>query len=178
MNEVTTILTPTGMKTSRLVVLGLGAKSKLDRGVAYRATATVAKTLAGKERKQVAYYVSDGWPLEVVEAGICGALVGCVGQDLYRSERKMFPCGEMLWSEAEAEAVQGGWIQAEAINLARKLVNEPAGEIYPESFAVVARRVAHEVGLEIETWDVRRLEQERCGSLLAVGRASPRTPRL
>jgi leucyl aminopeptidase len=160
------------------VILGLGQQSELDRGGAFRATAAAAKALAAKERKQVAYFVPDTWSSDLVEAGICGAMVGCVGQDLYRSERKLFAFGELLWSGAEAAVVQGAWIQAESINLARRLVNEPAGEIYPESFAVIARRVAHEVGLEIETWDERRLEQERCGALLAVGRASTRTPRL
>lgn len=176
--ELTTILAPAGMKTSRLVVLGLGEQAKLDRGAAFRGTAAAAKMLAGKEHKQVAFFVAEGWSAEVVEAAICGTMVGCVGQDLYRAERKLFPFGELLWSDADAAAVHGAWIQAEAINLARRLVNEPAGDIYPESFAVLARRVAHEVGLEIETWDERRLEQERCGALLAVGRASVRTPRL
>jgi leucyl aminopeptidase len=176
--EVTTVLAPAGMQTPRLVVLGLGQRAKLDRGIAFRATAAAAVGLAKKERRQVAYLVADGWSPDLVEAGICGALVGCVGQDLYRSERKLFPFGELLWSAATPEAVHGGWILAEAINLARRLVNEPAGEIYPESFAVTARRVALDVGLEIETWDESRLEQERCGSLLAVGRASVRAPRL
>jgi leucyl aminopeptidase len=176
--ELTTLLAPTGLKTNRLVVVGLGERPKLDRGGAFRATAAAARLLAAKERKQVAYFVSEGWSDDLVEAGICGAMVGCVGQDLYRAERKLLSFGELLWSGATADAVQNAWILAESVNLARRLVNEPAGEMYPESFAVLARRVAQEIGLEIETWDERRLEQERCGSLLAVGRASNRASRL
>jgi leucyl aminopeptidase len=57
-------------------------------------------------------------------------------------------------------------------------VNEPANEIYPESFANEAVRVALENQLTIEVWDEARLIKERCGALLAVGRASTHPPRL
>lgn len=176
--ELTTVLSPAGMKSPRLLVIGLGEREKFDQGSAFRATAAAAKALATKQRQRVAFCVADGWSPELAEAGMCGAMVGCVGQDLYRAEKKLIPFGELLWSDAQAESVQGAWILAEAVNLTRRLVNEPASEIYPESFAVSARRVAKEVGLDIEVWDERRLEQERCGALLAVGRGSTRTPRL
>lgn len=176
--EVTTLLAPAGIKTTRLLILGLGDRDKLDCGTAFRAAATAAKALASKLRERVAFFLPQGWSQDQLESAMCGAMVGCVGQDLYRAERKCIPFKELLWSTTPAEVVQNAWIIAESVNLARRLVNEPAGEIYPESFAVVAGRTAHEVGLSIETWDERRLEQERCGSLLAVGRASSRPPRL
>jgi leucyl aminopeptidase len=136
--EITTILAPAGMRAPRLVVLGLGDRSKLDRGGAFRATASAAKSLAARPLRRVAYFVSDGWTPDLVEAGLCGAMIGCVGQDLYRAEKKLSPFGELLWAGSEAESVQNAWILAEAVNLARKLVNQPASEIYPESFAAVA----------------------------------------
>lgn len=176
--ELTQILAPSGMKVSRIVVLGLGERAKFDAGGAFRSTAAAAKSLATKARRRVAFYVNDGWSEEHVEAGICGAMVGCVGQDLYRAEKKLIPFTELHWSGASASAVQNGWIQAEGVNLARLLVNEPAGEVFPESFAVRAGQIAREVGLDCEIWDESRLERERCGALLAVGRASSRPPRL
>jgi leucyl aminopeptidase len=176
-NELTTFLSLAGMKSARLITVGLGKRERLDAGQLFRATATAAKSLGSKRRKRVAFYlpVADS---QLVESAICGALVGCHGQDLYRAEKKLIPFEELLWSSASAESVQNAWILAEGINLARRLVNEPASEIYPESFAITARRVAKEVGLDVELWDERKLEQERCGSLLAVARGSSRPPRL
>ena len=67
-----------------------------------------------------------------------------------------------------------GEILGEAVNLTRRLVNEPPSDIYPESFADEAVRVAEASGIAIEVWDQARLEAERCGSLLAVARGSDR----
>jgi leucyl aminopeptidase len=177
-NELTTFLSLSGMKSGRLVTLGLGKRDRFDSGQAFRATAAAAKSLASKPRRRVAYYMHLDGESRLAEAAICGAMVGCQGQDLYRTEKKLTPFEELLWFSASAESVQNAWIQAESVNLARRLVNEPANEVYPESFAITARRVAKEVGLEVELWDERRLEQERCGSLLAVARGSSRAPRL
>jgi leucyl aminopeptidase len=66
----------------------------------------------------------------------------------------------------------------EAVALTRRLVNEPANKIYPESFADAAVDVAKRFGLKVEVWDEARLQDERCGSLLAVARGSTRPPRL
>src|SRR4051812_30256161 len=45
--EVTTILAPAGLKAGQLVVVGLGKKEKLDRGLAARAAGAAAKQIAG-----------------------------------------------------------------------------------------------------------------------------------
>jgi leucyl aminopeptidase len=105
-------------------------------------------------------------------------MVGCQGQDLYRSERQLQPFAEMLWSGTDAAPLDSGKVLGECLNLARELVNRPPSEIYPESFAARAEEVSREVGLEIEVWDQERLVAERCGLLLAVAQGSARPPRL
>jgi len=169
---------PPGIAAKAAVVVGLGERDELDAGVAFRACAAAAKAISGKQRSEVAYYVSEGWPSEVSAAAIAGAMTGCVGQDLYRSKKSRYPFSELHWSGAGDDVLRQGQILGDAITLARRLVNEPASEIYPESFASEAQRVAQECGLECEVWDEKRMEAERCGSLLAVARASDRPPRL
>jgi leucyl aminopeptidase len=176
--ELTQLLAPNGIRASQVLVVGLGSREKLDRGAAFRATATASKHLAGKKRERVAFYLSDGWTDDLVEAGVCAAAVGCHGQDLYRAEKKRHPFDEILWAGGDDSVLASGQILADSVNLARRLVNEPPSEIYPESFAAAAEDVARECGLEIETWDQDRLELEHCGSLLAVARGSDRPARL
>ena len=51
-----------------------------------------------------------------------------------------------------------GQILGESVNLTRHLVNEPPHDMYPESFAEKAEKVAKACGLQIEIWDEPRLE--------------------
>lgn len=176
--EVVTLLAPHGVACNQVVVVGLGRRQEFDRGAAFRAVAAASKSLAAKQRTRIAWCVADDWPAALAESGVCGAWVGCHGQDLYRSEKQLHPFAEMLWRGEDAAPLESGRIIGESLNLARELVNRPAGEIYPESFAARADELSRAVGLECEVWDQQRLEAERCGLLLGVAQGSVRPPRL
>jgi leucyl aminopeptidase len=177
-NDIQTLFAPAGVAAGIVAVVGLGAKDKFDRRAAFEACGTAAKKLAGKQRKRVAYFVADDWAGEQIEAGICGLHVGSEGQDLYRTEKRLFPPAEVCWAGTDRVAAWQGQVIGEATNLTRRLVNEPPQDIYPESFANRAADVAYECGLQGEIWDLDRLEAERCGALLAVARGSSRQPRM
>jgi leucyl aminopeptidase len=167
-----------GVRAPLVQVVGLGERERFDRGAAFRAAAAAARQLAARERGRVAFHLHAPLADDLVESGVAGALTGCQGPDLYRTEKKRFPFGELIWASGSAEAVARGAIVGESVNLARRLVNEPPQEIHPESFAAQAAEVAAQCGLQIEIWDEDRLERERCGSLLAVAKGSSRPPRL
>lgn len=177
-NETTTLLVPAGIKAPVALFVGLGNKDSLDRGIAFRSAAAAAKTIAAKERGKVAFYLADHWPADVAAAAVCGSGAGCVGQDLYRAKKSRFPINQIVWGGLETAALKQGEILAEAVNLTRRLVNEPPSEMFPESFAREAQSIAKSAGLGIDVWDQAKLEKERCGSLLAVARGSSREPRL
>src|SRR5436309_3212591 len=84
--ETATLLAPPGIKAKVALVVGLGPRENFDRGVAFRAASAAAKALAGKERGRVAFFLSDNWSADLIEAGVAGSIVGCVGQDLYRAK--------------------------------------------------------------------------------------------
>jgi leucyl aminopeptidase len=176
--SLATLLAPAGVKALQVVVVGLGKRPELNSETAFRSAAVAAKKLAGKERKKIAYYLGEDWPASLHEAGVCGALVGCRGQDLYRKEKKLFPPGEVFWTGGDDAALRSGEILSDGVNLARWLVNSPPDDIYPESFANKASAVAKEVGLAVEVWDEKKLASERCNSLLGVARGSDRPARL
>ena len=179
--ETVPIWGATGVNARQVVLVGLGSADSLGPDVAFRAAAAAARHLADKERVHVAYFLDDDWADNLVESAIAGALVGSQGQDLYRAEKKTFPPAEILWGGASAKvesALASGEILGASINLARRLVNEPADRIYPASFAETAAQVAGRCSLGIEIWDKQRLEDERCGAILAVAQGSAQEPRL
>ncbi len=175
--EIAPLLVPVGRAKQALIV-GLGLRKTFDAGLAFRCTAAAARALAAKPRSSVAFFLEDGWSSEIVESGVCGAVVGCQGQDLYRVEKSRHPFATLLWSGAHADAITRGRILGESVNLTRRLVNEPSDNIYPETFAQNAAEVARQNGLEAEIWDEKRLAAERCGALLAVAKGSSRPARL
>jgi leucyl aminopeptidase len=176
--ETVSLLAPPGVAAGQILVVGLGERSAYDTGTAFRAASAAAKALAGKPRNRVAYFLDGGDSPSRAEAAVAGAMVGCIGQDLYKAEKKRTPPKELLWSGGDPAAIERGRILGESVNLTRRLVNEPPQDMYPASFAAKAEEVAKQCGLKAEIWDQPRLEKERCGSLLAVAKGSDREPRL
>jgi leucyl aminopeptidase len=176
--ELIPLLAPPGLKAGQVLVVGFGERVMFDAMTAYRACAAATRHLAGKERRRVAMYLGNAVPTELQHHAVAGAIAGCQGQDLYRSERKRHAFGELHFGGLDGASIDRGIVSGECVNFARRLVDEPPAEMYPESFAAQARQVADSYGLQIDVWDENRLEQERCGSLLAVARGSSRPPRL
>ena len=176
--ECVPILAAPGLKAGQLVVVGLGRREDLDAGVLYRAAATASKHLAGRPRSKVAFVADGSWSTRQAEQAVAGAAVGMVGQDLYRAEKKRTRFGSTVWLVAAPEAVAHGVVISEGVNLARRLVNMPPDDLYPQTFSEEAAAAAGRTGMEIEIWDEEQLARERCHAILAVGRGSSRAPRL
>ena len=105
---------------------------------------------------------------------VAGIRLGGYQFNRYRTEAVEF--GTVV-IEAAAAAAQSAELVATRVNQVRDLVNTPANDLWPERFVELATELAGG-NLEVEVWDENRLESERCGGLLAVGRGSARPPRL
>jgi leucyl aminopeptidase len=169
---------PQGVKCPLVLLTGLGARAELNCGAAFRAMATATRWLSEREREQLAIAADTSWSDAVAEAAVVGAAVGCHGPGFYQSKPNRVPPGTIQCLDVSPAVVNSGRIVGEAVNLTRRLVNEPPSVIFPETFVEQAERVARECGLQVEVWDVDRLRAERCGALLAVAQGSARPPRL
>jgi leucyl aminopeptidase len=78
-----------------------------------------------------------------------------------------------------AEGARRGVVVADAVGLARDLVNEPPSSLTPTRFAEAAEEhAAGRPGVTFEVWDEQRIIDERLGGLLGVARGSAEPPRL
>ncbi|MGD0380622.1 MAG: leucyl aminopeptidase [Acidimicrobiales bacterium] len=78
-----------------------------------------------------------------------------------------------------SEGTRRGVAVADAVCLARDLVNEPPSSLTPTRFGQAAVDLAQERGgVEVEIWDEQRIADERLGGLLGVARGSAEPPRL
>ncbi|MBL8856016.1 MAG: leucyl aminopeptidase [Planctomycetaceae bacterium] len=175
-HATTLVLYPTaGVATKCVLVVGMeeGTVDQAAR-ISREAAGAAAKRLATKQRNQVAFFV----PFPCPAAGVCGAMVGCTGQDLYRAERKLFPIAELQFAELTEPQLVEGQTLGEAVNWTRELVNTPPADMYPRSFVEIVQSTLAGLPIQSEVWDARRLEAEKCQAILAVGRGSVREPQL
>ena len=80
-------------------------------------------------------------------------------------------------SEAK-DAVAMAATVADAVNMARDWINQPANLLYPETFAAQASAAARAAKVGVDVWDDKALAKDGFGGILAVGGGSDRKPRL
>ncbi len=174
-----------------VLMVGLGKKETFSPEAVRTATAVALRALRAGGARQVGSIVHGGGsggldPAVAAQAVTEGALLG-----LYRFQR--YKKGENGAGEIEtlvllekerthlsalAEGVRRGQIVAEATNLARDLVNEPANSLTPRVFAAKAQEVARALTLQCEILTEKEMKTHGMGALLGVAQGSAEPPRL
>ncbi len=173
----------------RMLIIGLGQSEDVTRARLQKAYRTAARVVSEKESVTVAILSSGDYGdltvSQFAEAASIAMTVGCVGQDLFQQEPKHHPLEKVTFvlnkdidQQSFQEAVTRGEILGESTNLTRELVNLPAADIYPESFAKRAQKAAEEFGFECTVLDEKELAKEKMNSLLAVAQGSDRPARV
>jgi len=75
-------------------------------------------------------------------------------------------------------AIQKGKAMAEAANLARDMVNEPANYMTPTRMAEAAKQIATKYNLEFKVFDSKDMEAKGMEALLGVAKGSSQPPKL
>ena len=187
--SVTRIPAPSDVGVAVFVAVALGSTTADqpvhdlgggERHAVADAAAAAVRHLADRARETIVISMQDVIDTEHIDALCIGAITGCERESIGKTSTKrghyapeaIRVVGASQSAINRAKAIGGG------INRTRRLVNAPANEIYPESFAAVAASIAEATTLTIEVWDEERLASENCRAMLAVGRASVKPPRL
>ncbi|APF39761.1 leucyl aminopeptidase [Neomicrococcus aestuarii] len=171
-----------------LVVAGVGSLDGQDDDEALRrAAGSVTRQVTGFER------VTFAFPAETVSAAVAiaqGAALGAYSFESYRSEahraktadekvlREVVVATGAATDKALKPALQETAAIVRHVHQVRDLVNTPANDLYPETFAAHAKEAGSSLPVTVEVYDDARLAKEGFGGLLGVGRGSARPPRL
>ncbi len=190
LNEITIIHSLGKLPAPRVVVTGLGKKQELSQDKVRGAVAETCRLLRQKGVESIATIVQGaaiaGISLESATQAVTeGALLG-----VYSFRRHMTK--EAEYGEIKQLTIVGadetklptlergcykGRVLAEATNLARDMVNEPANYMTPNHMAEMAKKLAETYGLEFSVLEREQMQELGMGALLGVTQGSRQPPK-
>lgn len=175
-----------GANGATTVVVGLGDRARLD-AEALRLASAAAVRAAWHSRRGAFRLPELLGPLSwagAAQAVTEGAMLAAHVFGGYKSADDGCELESLeIWApgadgEGLAAGARRGAAVARAVNLARDLVNEPAGAMTPRRLAEVATLLGEGAGLGIEVWDQDRIVEEGLGGLAGVAAGSDEPARL
>jgi leucyl aminopeptidase len=181
--ELAILYRPQGTKAKRLVVIGGGKRDNFTPAEARRVGGALARSLKSRGVRTIAFLLNGFEGADYVGAAVEGAVLGAWEADKYKSDPKKnekqidsFTVVVQHGNDSLKEAVTRARVIAEAQNLTRDLVNEPANKLNPAALAQAAKQMSADVGLEYEVLDQDRMRQLGMGALLGVAQGSSNPP--
>ncbi|MBR0796674.1 leucyl aminopeptidase [Bradyrhizobium jicamae] len=180
------ILAPDGVKTDRLIVIGIGKASDLKQNDFLKFGGIAAGKLnGGSHALTVIAELPDAAMTADQAAGIAtGLRLRAYKFDRYKTRKKDGENGAVRADvsiavedvAAAKKAFAPGACIVDGVNLARELVNEPPNVLYPEEFARRAGQL-RKLGVTVEVLDVKAMTKLGMGALLGVAQGSVRPGR-
>lgn len=173
-------LEPFRIAINRTVRYVIKLPNKAD-GFTYK---SLGGAIARTRPKKDSFVDARGFETDQVEMLLVGLLSGGYAFETFKSKPGdnapivfRIQVDENILKAAEEIGAKQSAV-AKHLILARDLANTPANHLTPSHIAETANQAAVALGIECEIWDEARLEAERCGAIIAVGKGSATPPRL
>ncbi len=176
----------------RVVVVGLGKKEEFKLDIIRGAVADACRTLRQKKVCDItvlASSIADGRKFsqeDYAQAITEGAILGLYTFRKYFTKENDFTEVKKLTllstKEDDISAIKKGSnkgrIIAQAVCLARDMVNEPANYMTPSAMAEVANQIAKDNDLEINVLEREDMQKLKMGALLGVSLGTSQPPKM
>ena len=180
------------LPAARVLVIGLGKREEFSLDRVRSASAEAMRHLRGVGAKTVGSIVHGAGigGLDAAQAACAvteGAVLGLYRFDKYKQpdengekevQKLTLLERDRTKTPAIQEGVRRGRVQAEAVNFARDLVNEPANTLTPSEMAARARKMASGSGLTVKILERADMKKLGMGALLGVAQGSQEPPKL
>ena len=152
-------------------VLFCGVEDKSAESIR-SATASAIKALKATEYKSASFEATKINTPAIIE----GIILGGYEFNKYKSKPKKAKLKNIYLINSNIAPLQKVFetaiITAEAACFTRDIVNTAPDDMHPQTLAKLAKKLAKNNNLECNILDEKALKKERCGGILAVGRAS------
>ena len=187
LNETFLLPAPTGLKSQRLLLIGLGKSDKLTPHELRKAAGVAIRFARPRTLRNLALTLPEHPALPALASARAiaeGAILADFDIDFYRADRKDLSIESLtvLTPTAITPALQTafneGIIVAESQNFARTLINEPGNILTPTELGKRTAAMAKEFGLACEVHSTDKLRELKMGAFLSVTQGSPEPPAL
>ncbi|MGB8955623.1 MAG: leucyl aminopeptidase [Tumebacillaceae bacterium] len=158
-----------------LYLVGLGEAAKLNGETVRQAAGNAARQVRGESVGVV--LSADEHAIPAFEGLLLGSYTWS-GKKTTPADNKTFTAITVFAKEDVSASVQAAKIQADAVIMARDLINEPANLLTPVTFAEKAQEVGAAAGLTVDVLDEHAIQEKSMNLLWAVGKGSEIPPRL
>ncbi len=179
--QVVALETGGRLPAARVLLIGTG-EGPLTPAAARDLAALAVADANGQRLRTVGFALADADAALASELA-AGALLGGYRWDAYKSKDADAPtpeveCFELLTGADVTARIARGTSLANAVSLARTLVNEPPNECTPRRFAALAQALGGQLGLTVAILEREDMVKRNMGGLLAVSAGSAEPPRL
>ncbi len=190
-NELYLLQTQKGLKSNRLLLVGLGERKKAALNTLREAFGKGAVYIRNKGFKRFSSPVSSDLLIkekirDQVQAMVEGVLLGSYQFNLYKTDSSEVKSEIEEWTllvEEEkkiSEAEKGarlGQILCEGVALARDLGNQPSNVATPGKLAEEAIKIGRELPVKVTVLEREDMEELKMGSFLGVSKGSEEPPK-
>jgi leucyl aminopeptidase len=190
LNEITLVHSLGKLPAARVAVAGLGKQAELSTNKVRGAVAETCRWLRQKSIANIATIaqgagINDISPKDSAQAVTEGALLGLYlfRKHMTREDDKLGEIKQLLIfgsDETKLHLEEGsnkGKVLAEATNLARDMVNEPANYMTPKHMAETATKLAESYKFEVSILEREQMAELGMGALLGVAQGSQQPPK-
>lgn len=190
LKQITVIHSLGRLPATRVVVAGLGKQEKMSQDKVRGVVAETCRLLRQNNVDNVATIVQGAGIAGITVEGAAQAITEGALLGVYSFRRHLTKEAEhgeikqLTIVEADESKVPGleegcykGKILAEATNLARDMVNEPANYMTPSHMAETAAKLAETYGLELSVLERAQMQKLGMGALLGVAQGSRQPPK-
>ncbi|MFC2068146.1 leucyl aminopeptidase [Chloroflexota bacterium] len=190
LNEITIIHSLGKLPATHVVIAGLGKKQDLSLDKIRGVVAETCRFLRARGIDDITSIIQGAdisgiSPESAVQAMAEGARLGTYSfrnhitkkADYDEIKKLTIVSKDKVRLPALERSCSIGSILAEATNLARDMVNEPANYMTPNQMAETATAIARDYGLEISVFEREQIKELGMGALLGVAQGSQQPPK-
>jgi leucyl aminopeptidase len=187
--QILEVLAPSGLKASRVLLVGLGQASDFDGNAAENLAAGAIARLQPSGETAATFEIDPPKgaklkPAELAAHLAMGARLRSYTFNKYRTKDLAdheFKLKTVTVATSDASGAKKAWRALDAVAagmfLARDLVNEPPNVLFPAEFAARCKELA-ELGVKVQVLGEAQMKKLGMGSLLGVGQGSERESQL
>ncbi len=179
--ELISVIAPQGIDASRLICVGLGEKKSLSTKTFEKVGAIIAKALKNSKESSISVFSDDISDKLGPHIGF-GITLGMYSFEDYKTEKKPITFKKTtIITKNKSQAEKDFKILdgiAKGIYTARNFVSEPPNVLNPPEFAKRTSDMMQKLGVSVEIYDEKKLQEKQMNLILNVGKASATPPRL